>query len=391
MASPVDTSVKHFYSAMVSAPVVSGTAGSLIATLDACLVTGFGLKTVDSAAISGGVCRLAFSSGKSAAAQESVILVSGATNNAINGEQKVTRVGTDFVEFATAEAAGPVTGSITFKMAPLGWEKVFTGTNKAVYRPTDPNGTRPYIRVDDTNAVYARVQMYESMSDVDTGGGITPSLTGGWYWHKSDNPKTTARFWLLIGDRRGFYFGQNPYDYSSSSAQNGYPLTTKYAGDLNSYKSGDAWRAVLTGVTGTSTNVNEGCLLCTASQGFAGMRQSHGLGGTTGITRLIFGSTNAISGNDGMLGSFPSRADNGLRLSPILLTDGTSGYGPRGEAPGVYYCPQSGVYAGIGDSIVLTKGQGAFIGKTLLSVAVGTPGGNTNQGIGFWDITGPWR
>ena len=67
MASIVDISVKHAYSSMTGAPAISGTAGSLIAALDAFLVTGWGSKVVDSAVISNGVCRLTFASGKSAA------------------------------------------------------------------------------------------------------------------------------------------------------------------------------------------------------------------------------------------------------------------------------------------------------------------------------------
>lgn len=181
MASPVDTSVKHFYSAMAASPALSGTAGALLSTLDACLVTGFGTKAADSAVITGGVCRLSFASGVSAAKQEAVILVTGATPAALNGEQKVTAVANGWVEFKTALPDGAVTGSITFKVAPLGWEKVFSKTNVTVYRPTDPASTRPFIRVDDSNAAFARVQMYESMTDVDTGSGVTPALAGGWF------------------------------------------------------------------------------------------------------------------------------------------------------------------------------------------------------------------
>lgn len=38
-----DTSVKYLHSAMPGAPVLSGTAGSLISVLDACLVNGLSL------------------------------------------------------------------------------------------------------------------------------------------------------------------------------------------------------------------------------------------------------------------------------------------------------------------------------------------------------------
>ena len=144
MASIVDTSIKHAYSSMAGAPIVSGTAGSLIATLDAFLVTGWGSKAVDSAVISNGVCRLNFASGKSAAETHSVIQVSGAAQTVLNGEQRVTAVASGWVAFKTEMPDGVLTGTISFKMAPLGWEKVFTGTNKAVYRASDPRGTRMF-------------------------------------------------------------------------------------------------------------------------------------------------------------------------------------------------------------------------------------------------------
>ena len=389
MASPVDTSVKHFYSAMAGAPTVSGTAGSLISTLDACLVTGFGAKAVDSGTITGGVCRLNFASGVSAAKQEAVILVSGAMPAALNGEQKVTAAANGWVEFKTALPDGAVTGSVSFKMAPLGWEKVFTGTNKAVYRPADPASTRPFIRVDDSNAAFARVQMYESMTDVDTGMGVTPAMAGGWYWHKWSGAAATATYWLVIGDSRGFYFLNN-LSSATAASQGVSAATSRYAGDLNSYRSGDAWCAMLTGSNSASYNSVTGCVFSSLSSGFQLMRASTGIGGPVDCNRLVFGGSNSISGVDGTSGSFPSRTDNGLRLSTIQITDGVSSNGPRGEVPGAFYCPQSGVPVAIGADVVLTQGTSQFAGKTVLSLSVGVPNGSSS-GIGFFDVTGPWR
>ena len=389
MASPVDTSVKHFYSAMAGSPGLSGAAGTLIAALDACLISGFGAKAVDSAVISGGVCRMSFASGVSAARRETVILVSGASPAGLNGEQKVTAVATGWVEFKTALSDGAVTGSISFNLAPLGWEKVYTGTNKAVYRSLDPASTRPYIRVDDTNAAWARVQMFESMTDVDTGVGVSPSLSGGWYWHKLPGATSASTYWLLVGDSRGFFFLNSPYG-GTPTTQVGGISTSRYVGDLNSYRSGDAWCAVLTGATSTGYYDPNGCLFTVPSEGFSIMRASHGLGGAISTTRQIFGSANSPSGADTVAGSFPSRTDNGLRLSAILLTDGATVNGPRGEVPGAYHCPQSGVTSAFGVDIALIKGTAQFAGKTLLSMATGAPA-NTTGGIGFFDVTGPWR
>ena len=45
MASPVDTTVKFYREDFPGAPVLNGVAGSLIDLLDACLCTGFGLRS----------------------------------------------------------------------------------------------------------------------------------------------------------------------------------------------------------------------------------------------------------------------------------------------------------------------------------------------------------
>ena len=83
-------------------------------------------------------------------------------------------------------------------MAPLGWEKTFSGTNKAVYRSLDPTTNQFILRVDDTNAQYAAVTMYETMSNVDTGTGASVTK----YWKKSSTSDTTARPWYAIGNKK---------------------------------------------------------------------------------------------------------------------------------------------------------------------------------------------
>lgn len=384
MASIVDTSVKHAYSSMTGAPIINGTAGSLIAALKAFLVTGWGAKAVDSAAISNGVCRLTFASGKSAAEIHSVISLTGASPAALNGEQRVTAVANGWIEFKTDLPDGAVTGSISFKMAGLGWEEVFSKTNVSVFRPTDPRGTRMYYRIDDSSQTQAVVRMYESMTDVDTGVGVTPTASSGFYWTKKGDTGTAGAYWLLIGDAQGFYYTCSPYGTSSQA----FGATTRYAGDLNSYRSGDAWCAMLSGSLNGSGGSTDGCMFSSATTGtFVVARQYHGLGGATSLFRRAFGES-VTSGNSTALGSFPSKADNGLRLAPVLLVD--SDNSPRGEAPGIYHCPQSGLAAVFPAAVAFTDGAGKFAGQRLLSVGVG-PLSNNAAGIGFFDATAPWR
>lgn len=390
MASPVDTSVKHAYSSMAGAPLINGTAGSYLAALDAFLVTGWGIKSVDSAAVSGGVCRLAFASGKSAAEVDAVILVSGATPGGLNGEQKVTAVASGWVEFKTALPDGPVTGGISFKMAPLGWEKVFSKTNVAVYRPTDPASTRTFYRVDDSGAISARVQMYESMTDVDTGIAVSPlTVPGGYWWHKRNGASATGVYWVMVGDARGFY--TIAYQNSTSPATNGSNGgASAYMGDANSLRSGDAWCAVLTGSSTSAYNATDGCAFMTPSaSGMTLKRMAHGIGGAVQTQRRLFGTVGNTSGMDNYLGTFPSTVDNSLHLAQIYLTDGT-GSMPRGMLPGAYHCPQSSVLAGFGWDVALTNGQGQFAGRKLLSTHIGLANAQ-NQGLAFFDVTGPWR
>ena len=384
MASIVDTSVKHAYSSMVGAPVINGTAGSLIATLRAFLVTGWGAKSVDSAAISNGVCRLTFASGKSAAEVNAVIQVAGAAPAGLNGEQRVTAVANGWIEFKTDLPDGAVTGSLSFKMAGLGWEEVYSKTNVSVFRPTDPRGTRMYYRVDDSGTTQARVQMHESMTDVDTGSGVAPAQAGGFYWTKKGDTGTEGVYWLLIGDAQGFYFTCSPYGAASLA----FGATTRYAGDINSYRSGDAWCAMLSGSLNGSGSSVDGCMFSGSTTGtFVVARQYHGLGSAVSLFRKAFGES-TTSGNSNALGSFPSKADNGLRLAPVLLVDADNS--PRGEAPGLFHCPQNGLAAVFPATVTFTDGAGKFAGQKLLSVGVG-PLSNNAVGIGFFDATVPWR
>ena len=391
----VSTAVKWAVSSMTGAPTLNGTAGSLIAVLDAFLVNGFGTKAVDSAQVTSGVCRLAITGG-SAAQDHCVIQLAGVTGDGLglNGLQRVKAATASYVEFACDLPDGTLTGTITFKIAPLGWEKVFSKTNVAVYRPLDPSGSRPFVRVDDTNALFARVMAYEHMSDVDTGLGLMPlsaTVSGGYYWHKRQAAAATGVFWALIGDSRGFYICPAPASTTTAATAAGYAVIPQYVGDANSYRSGDAWGVVLTGALSATYSAVDGDVMQSgAAGGRSLMRASHGIGGAIPCTREVWGAT-GVSGLAGGLGPFPSRVDNGLRLSPIVLSDGVMGAdGPRGELPGAYHCPQTGVAANLAMGSV-RDGEGVFAGRKLLVLHCGSPAASSGQGAGFFDITGPWR
>lgn len=391
MTSVVDTSVKFAVSSMQDAPIINGTAGSLIAALDAFLVNGFANKQVTSGVVSGGVCRLSFT-GQSAAMLHSVILVAGITgaNTTLNGEQRVTAMASSWVEFKTDLPEGAVTGSISFKMAPLGWEKVFSTTNVAVYRPTAPQSTRMYLRVDDTGTTNARVRAYESMTDVSTGFGATPlesQIVGGLYWPKSGVANATSRNWTLVGDGRGIYLAVAP------AGSDRYTLL--YAGDIASLKSGDAYGYLLTGNQADQTNSGlapDGCLGYSHRSARAGaylVRAHTGLGQSL-VTQRIGAHHNGsaadcYAGTAGYAwGIYPNGPNNGLITAPLELF----AFGLRGALPGLLHPVQDCGTAFASGATV--DGTNDLAGRRLMAIRTGPPA-NGAVGTVFLDMTGPWE
>ncbi|MFD2756216.1 hypothetical protein [Comamonas terrae] len=391
MASPVDTSVKHFYSSMAGAPTLAGQAGSMIALLDACLVTGWGLKAVDSAVISNGVCRMNFASGKSAAEVAAVILVAGATPAGLNGEQKVTAISSTWVEFKTALPDGPVSGSVTFKMAPAGWAKVFAGTNLAAYQSLDPQSTKMFVRVDDTAAADCRLRGYESMTDVSTGVGLFPTdsqINGGGWLNKSGTAGATPVKWRIVANSRSVYISVVGYTASDSRADAG---RTVFIGDFQSYRPGGDPYAFAIGCA-TSSGYSQTTGVCDGvnnSDQYA-PRGYSGLGSAVGLNSFPESGSTGTSGTTGSFGAFPSPIDGGLRITRRLMLEGST---PRGGIPGLYTISQSGVGAYIAP-LTRLLGVGPLDKRNLLAIGCGSNSSiypSTNLGISLIDIDGPWE
>ena len=392
MASPVDTSVKHYRSDMPSAPVLNGVAGSKIAQLEACLCTGYGLKAATSLVVAGGIATLTFAGGASAAWPEAVILVAGATNAALNGEQKVLSANTTTVTFATDESDGVDSGTVTFKIAPAGWEKVYSKTNVAVFRSLHPEATKMFLRVAD-HAQFVRVVGYETMSDVDTGAGAFPTAAqqaGGGYWAKSDTTSANPVAWILASDGQIFYDSTAPGSHRGMNYQ---ACQLRGFGDLIAKNpAGDAYLCILNFSAATSAaSMYDGQLdggselLTVLARGFTGV-------GTAVVSRrlpYVGSATLVYSGqNDPTLGAFPSPIDGSLLLSGQYVSDAGA---PRGDLPGVRYCPQTGAWASFKMFDTVVQGGRKFITSTPSSVTSSTASTVPNTGASFIDITGPWR
>lgn len=397
MTSVVDTSVKHFSSSMLNAPVLNGVAGSLISVLDACLKDGFDLKTATSLVVAAGVATLTFT-GTHSATQDSVILVAGSSVTALNGEQKITSVGTNIVKFATAAADGTATGTITFKMAPAGWLKPFSGTNLAAYKSADVTATGCLLRVDDTGANVARVIGYETMSAISTGTGPFPStaqISGGGYWAKSVVASAVAINWTLFCDSKYLILYVAPN--SGALAANVQGFTRAFGDPIALRPSGDAFACALSYSTNTTPQSQFDGSLDNGTVATQAMPRSYtGLGTSSLHVSVPYtGLGSSFSGGDTTLGAFPSIIDGSLRVSRKYFATAAVNAPPRADVPGYYWVPQSSAFDIIrwGDKIA---GTGTLTGRNLFALSPSNANVTStpipsNTGLALVDITGPWR
>ncbi|AVQ83825.1 hypothetical protein [Variovorax sp. PMC12] len=401
MASIVDTSVKNFNSTMSGAPALSGTAGSLIALLDAVLVNGFDIKAASALTVSGGIASMPFI-GSHSAQVESVISITGITGAyaSLNGEQKVTSVAAGVVRFATSLADGAASGTISFKMAPLGWLKPFAGTNLAAYKASDVAASGMLLRVDDTGTQSARVRGYESMSDINNGLGPFPNETqmaGGGYWAKSVAASSAAVPWAIHGDGRLFYFTAAPGVANTPAAQSG---VTRVFGDMLPLRpGGDPYACYLcySNATSSVNQIDAGVGSGGDVLRFAAPRDFTGLGSSVLHAKYpyTFSSAIAVSGLSGAFGPFPSIVDGSLMTSRQFLASNSGSAPPRADFPGVYHCGQTGVWDTF-KFLDTAPAAGVLAGRTLQALPTSNSGlstgsTNTNTGVLMVDRTGPWR
>lgn len=392
---PADTSVKYFHNLLPGAPVLSGTAGSLINVLDACLVNGFGVSAVASLVVAGGVATATISGGHSGEVG-SVMLVAGATPSGLNGEKKLLSVGagnTTLTFDATGISDQTATGSITVKMAGAGWIKPFTGTNLAAYKSANVTASGCYLRVDDTVGKTARCVGYEMMTAIGSGVAPFPTLSqrgGGTYWTKSAVADSSARGWLVVADDRAFYlltFYNLTYGGPGGAMM--------FFGDLVPTRSGDAWACALSGYasdkSGSAPGDNNDFGMMALVQGELYLARSFpAVGGSAQAYKafsLLVPSSSTIlaSGNGPMM--YPNGPDSGLYLSPMNVFELFYNC-LRGAAPGLYCCPQNlpiGLFAPGGRIASVDN----MIGREIRAMPFGSS--LTTAAIAFFDCTGPWR
>lgn len=421
MASPV----KYIHSAMQGAPVVSNGFGDLVAMLDAVLVNGFNLKTVDSITRVGSVATATISAGHLFEVG-SVETFAGADQAEYNGEQVITDVTASTVSFTvTGTPATPATTgtSLSVKTSPLGFATAFTGTNKRVYRSPNVAGSRPFIRVDGAQLAaypaggskFCRVTVAENMSGIDTfvgtgkmpfdplattknevrTGAAAPYYYGWFKWYSATDRYTDessdsgagARSWAVVGDDRAFYLFIAPT--LNSTAHILYAV-----GEFNSYKSGDAYNSWLWATDHYyAQNEDSGNRGSRTPSGYMGKRYTGnrvlkdytGLGNSIGATNFTLQTVaNGISGyNMGV--PYPNGPDFSLQMHPIYIQQEQGHI--RGTLPGAFAVLHD--VAGLPEHGSVISNVVGYSGRKF--VILSFSGDGSWLGRMAFDITGPWR
>lgn len=385
--------VKHLHSAMTGAPVLSGVAGTLIAVLDACLVNGFNLITLDSLVVSGEVLT-GTKAGHGYVVDQ--IVETAASEPALNGQWVVTSVTSNtFICDATGVANVTGTGTKTAKTASAGWSKIFSGTNKAVYKSNDVQHNGQVLRVDDSAATFAKVVGYESMTDVDTGVGPFPTValaaTGGW-WGRANAANASARRWDIFADSLAFFYSVQPYIGQETFD------TLYFFGQFPSEKQGDAYNTYLTAHPADYTNSGGYPNVCQISGGYPTMpgympRSYTQLGSAilaACSSFAIYASGVTYSGESATGNSaYPSLITGGLIFGKPVISESYSS-SPKlrcAGVPGLFVSPQSLTSAFAHRDTV--NNSNVAPGRKLKIISCGASG--SYAGRAFIDITGPWR
>lgn len=390
--------IKIFKSSDQGAPSLYGQVGQMITFLDAVLQNGYGSVNVSSITRSGTTATVTTATPHGLSTGDSAT-IGGAAQADYNIDAVVTVLtATTFTYDVANSPTTPATGTITAKRSPVGYTKVFTGTNKAVYRCNDLSSNRHYLRILDDGggtggAQEARVFAYETMTDVDTGTNVFPTAaqsTYGYLWRKSSTTDTTPKTWIVISDGKFFYLMVQHTNTTLSMTNSDANFGCSF-GDVISYKPGDVWATMLTGNTSqASTSSNANGLMAaqtsiTAASSFTSSlvlarnytavagAQYVGLYGT-GLSGTCLGTTAAIS--------YPHAIDNGFYMAPVVITQGSPAL-LRGRLPGAYECMHG---RALNNLDIIENVQG-MSGRKFMCLY-----GSNSSSFGnlMIDITGPW-
>jgi len=327
--------VQVYKSTDAGAANAANVAGSRITNVfDPCLVNGYNTISVTSITRSGTTVTVtcAAAHGFLVADGFAIAEIMGAVQGDYNGVWKITPTSTTVFTYQIGTTpTTPATGTITVKRAGAGWTKVYTGTNLAAY--LSPDG-KCYLRVDDTQLLGARLRLYRTMSDVNTGTDITPTvavLANGVTWNFNASVP-----WVLTS--KGNFVNAWCALEASAGSPNGQKLQFGLLANLRSSGVDDYAYYISAAIT-TGFRA-ESSLLFAAN--FASSNGAYIMRSYTAASGAVLGNPLTVKGSTARMGIGGTGAPNVPdSISGKSLYDRTDiAEGPvasvRGEAPGVW-------------------------------------------------------
>ena len=386
----------------------SSTAGKLLTVLDAVLVDGYTTAALTSITRSGTTATATLTVANTTLETGNWATISGCTGgdaSLYNGTFQITLdSSTQFRYTMTGTPGGSAAGTPVYAKAGLGWTRpslggTNPGTNITAYLPQAVTGyPRFHLRVDDSGGTAggvkeAAVRGYETMSDINTGTGLFPSVAQaatGLCWRKSTTTPidATLRPWVIVGNGRTFYLVVN----SDASLTLGRGFCG--FGGFESFKTGDQYNCFINGWAGfnTTTQATTGtglawghtAVFSVTGGAFAarGLVQAGApviLGNFVGLTNGAFG-LGAI--NTGLL-AYPAPADTGVWFQQPMIFESAITMA-RGRLPGFYSHLHVSFPSADGDRI---SGVGNLTGAVLVCVSITN---SSTQGQVHIDTIGPW-
>lgn len=352
------TEFTWMHAGQLGAPQMNGAAGSngqMLQVLDACLINGFNLQPVVSAAKTATTVTLTYGVAHGYESRQ-VVMVTGAADALLNGNHRIISLTVNTITIDAVNVT-QVTGTITTKVAPLNFESIFGSTDplKRAYRSKDIQSTQSVLYLDMTypassgynSANPAKRAMVDICEDMTTLGTQVGSYTsafnkkptnrnGAMFWYQvRGGSKSEAvtdsvdRSWVIVGNGSFFYFFNNWYANSESYSRDPFMF-----GDFNSLAPSDGYNCLWAGArtandAATSTqSATQGCQVGgNPSEYTRGFVMSDALGvGKLLPFALDYGARSPItySGYDQYIFEYPNPATGGLIALPLYVTTGVS-------------------------------------------------------------------
>ena len=356
-------------STQFGAPQMDGGAssnGQMLQVLDAILIDGFNPQVSTGAELlPDGFVKIKFGTAVGYKKRQK-ILITGANDANLNGEHIITDIMGNDITIKSPDTT-VVTGTITAKVAPLGWESIFGSTDplKRAYRSKNPNTTQTVIYLDMTlssshgyhsssPAHRAMVSLCKDMTEIGVEidsyttviNDKEANINGSLFWRqKQYGSKAEAMNfkgyspWTVVGNGDYFYFMVDWASRSGSTEKGGKDLFM--FGDLPSFAGvSDEWCCAWAGVVSKNdvdpvyVAANGGVINGGDSKFFI----SNHLGAVN-MWRFTMsfggGSSPSQSGNENII-TYPNPTTASLVTNSLIaLSDG----GIRAAMPRIMYIP----------------------------------------------------